>query len=150
MQAHQSNGPRVRIVKFFNFQDKIQVMCAARAKGKDLCDGQEIMFIPDLSTELHRRRKGFDRVKQQLMTMNIRYGIIYPAKLQVTSDGQARESKTPAEDEKFIEGLLAAKYTHRKTEMICYFSQVNCLPKTVLDLSFCGSVTCTRIHHALF
>ena len=84
-------------------------MRAARAKGKVFCSDHEIMFFPDLSSELHRRRRGFDRVKQQLMSMNIRYGRIYPAKLRVTSDGQSREFETPAEAEKFIQDLQCTK-----------------------------------------
>lgn len=80
MQFNRSTRPRVLIVKFLNFQDKIRVMRAARVKGKVVCDGQKIMFFPDLPTELHHRRKGFDRFKQQLMSMNVRYGIIYPGK----------------------------------------------------------------------
>lgn len=104
-QPNRSTTPRVIIVKFLNFQDKVRVMRASRAKGKVIYAGQEIMFFPDLSAELHRRRRGFDRVKQQLRSMNIRYGIIYPAKLRVSSDGQTREFETPADAEKFIQGL---------------------------------------------
>lgn len=104
-QPNRSAIPRVLIVKFLNFQDKVRVMRAARAKGKVICGGQEIMFFPDLSAELHRRRRGFDRVKQQLRSMNIRYGIIYPSKLRVSSDGQTREFESPADAEKFIQGL---------------------------------------------
>jgi len=68
---------------FLNFHDNIRVMRAAGAKGKVICGGQEIMFFPDLSTELHHRRRGFDRVKQQLRLISIGYRIIYPAKLRV-------------------------------------------------------------------
>lgn len=81
-------------------------MRAARAKGKVMCGNQEVMFFPDLSTELHRRRRCFDLVKQQLRSLNIRYGIVYPARLQVSSDGQTQEFDSPAEDaEKFIHSL---------------------------------------------
>lgn len=108
-QPNRPPIPRVLIVKFLNFQDKIRVMRAARAKGKVIYGGQEIMFFPDLSAELHRRRRGFDRVKQHLRSMNIRYGIMYPAKLRVSCDGQTREFETPAEAEKFVQGLQNAK-----------------------------------------
>ncbi|KAL3976484.1 zinc finger and BTB domain-containing protein 44 [Sarotherodon galilaeus] len=93
-----------RLPKFLNFQDKVRVMRAARAKGKVTCGGR-ILFFPDLSAELHRRRRCFDRVKEQLRSMNISYGIIYPAKLRVSSDGQICEFETPAEAEKFVQGL---------------------------------------------
>lgn len=104
-QPNRSTAPRVIIVKFLNFQDKVRVMRASRSKGKVIYAGQEIMFFPDLSAELHRRRRGFDQAKQQLRSMNIRYGIVYPAKLRVSSDGQTREFGTPADAEKFIQRL---------------------------------------------
>lgn len=72
-QPNRSTRPRVLIVKFLNFQDKVCVMRAARAKGKVMCGDQGIMFFPDLSAELHRRRRCFDVVKQQLRSLNIRY-----------------------------------------------------------------------------
>uniref|UniRef100_A0A3B3S9S0 L1 transposable element RRM domain-containing protein n=1 Tax=Paramormyrops kingsleyae TaxID=1676925 RepID=A0A3B3S9S0_9TELE len=62
-------------------------------------------FLPDISAELHRRRRCFDRVKQQLRSINIHYRIIYPATLRVSSDGQMREFETSAEAEKFVQGL---------------------------------------------
>ncbi|KAL3975004.1 hypothetical protein ACER0C_023630 [Sarotherodon galilaeus] len=104
-QPNRPPTPRVLIVKFLNFQDRVRVMRAAMTKGKVICGGQEVMFFPDLSTDLHRRRRGFDRVKQQLRSMNIRYGLIYPAKLRVSSDGLTYVFETPADVEKFIQGL---------------------------------------------
>lgn len=104
-QPNRPPSPRVLIVKFLNFQDKVRVMRAAMAKGKVICGGQEVMFFPDLSTDLHRRRRGFDRVKQQLRAMNVRYGLIYPAKLRVSSGGHTHVFETPADAEKFIRGL---------------------------------------------
>lgn len=41
--------------------------------------------------------------------MNIRYGIIYLAKLRVSCDGQTCEFETPAEAEKFVHGLQNTK-----------------------------------------
>uniref|UniRef100_A0A3B4F0H5 L1 transposable element RRM domain-containing protein n=1 Tax=Pundamilia nyererei TaxID=303518 RepID=A0A3B4F0H5_9CICH len=101
-QPNRPPSPRVLIVKFLNFQDKVRVMRAAMDKGKVICGGQEVMFFPDLSTDLHRRRRGFDRVKQQLRAMNVRYGLIYPARLRVSSGGHMHVFETPADAEKFI------------------------------------------------
>lgn len=81
------------------------MMRAARPIGKVTHDRREILFFCDLSAELHHRRRFFDRVKQQLSSMNIRYRITYPAKLRVLSDGQIREFETTAEAEKFVQGL---------------------------------------------
>lgn len=101
-------SPRVIIMKFLNFQDQVRVLRAARAKGKVLYRDQEVKFFPDISAELHRQRRRFDGVKQQLRVLNIRFGIIYPAKLRLTINGQVREFENPAEAEKFVQGLPRA------------------------------------------
>lgn len=41
-QPNRPAIPRVLIVKFLNFQDKVRVMWAARTKGKVICGGHEI------------------------------------------------------------------------------------------------------------
>lgn len=108
-QPNRAATPRVLIVKFLKFQDKNRAIRASRAKGKILCGGHEVMFFPDISTELHRRRRCFDGVKQQLRALNIRYGIVYPAKLRVTIDGQTKEFLSSAEAEKFVQKIQRTK-----------------------------------------
>ncbi|KAL7405053.1 hypothetical protein ABVT39_023211 [Epinephelus coioides] len=63
-------------------------MRAARAKGKVKFGEQEVMFLLDRSSEVNRQRRRFDWVKQQLRSLNIRYGMIDPAKLCLTTHGQ--------------------------------------------------------------
>ena len=88
---------RVLIITFLNFQDKVRAMRAARTK--------EVMFFPDISEELQRQRRRYEGVKQQLRSLDIRYGIVYPAKLHMTADGRTHKFNSPADTEKFIEGL---------------------------------------------
>lgn len=107
-QSGRSSLPRVLIVKFLNFQDKVRVMRAVRIKGKIMYGDNEIRFFPDLSAELHRQRRRFDGVKQRLRSLNVNYGIVYPAKLRLTVDGQTREFEDPVDAEKFIKGLQRA------------------------------------------
>ncbi len=99
------SSPRVLIMKFLNFQDKTRVMRAVRAKGRVMYGEQEIKVFPDLSAEVLRQRRRFDGVKQRLRSMNIIYGLIYPAKLRLTVDGQTREFEDPPDAEKFIQGI---------------------------------------------
>ena len=112
-QSGRTSSPRVLIIKFLNFQDKVRATRAARAKGKVMCGGQEVMFFPDLSAELHRQRRRFDGVKQQLRSLNIRYGIMYPAKLRLTFNGQTREFDSPADAEKFVQGIQCPEDAER-------------------------------------
>lgn len=71
-------------------------------------DEQEVRIFPDLSAELHRQRRCFDGVKQQLRSLNINYGIVYPAKLRLTTDGQTCEFEDAADTEKFLQGIESA------------------------------------------
>lgn len=99
------SSPRVLIMKFLNFQDKVRVMRAARSKGRIMYGEREIKFFPDLSAELLRLRRRFDGVKQRLRSLNITYGLVYPAKLRLTVNGQTREFEDPTDVEKFIQEI---------------------------------------------
>lgn len=68
----------------------------------------EVRFFPDLSADLHRQRRRFDGGKQRLRSMNVNYGIVYPAKLRLTIDGQTREFEDPVEADKFLQGIQSA------------------------------------------
>lgn len=100
-----TNRPRVMIMKFLNFQDVVRVMREARQKGRVMYGDQEIKFFPDLSAEVLRQRRRFDDIKQRLRSLNLRYGIVYPAKLRVTVNGQTREFEDPSDAEKFLQGI---------------------------------------------
>lgn len=53
--------PRVVIMKFLNYADKPRVMKAARSKGKILYDNQTVMFVPNVSAQLLKRRQVLTR-----------------------------------------------------------------------------------------
>uniref|UniRef100_A0A3Q0T2G0 L1 transposable element RRM domain-containing protein n=1 Tax=Amphilophus citrinellus TaxID=61819 RepID=A0A3Q0T2G0_AMPCI len=101
-QSAPGNSPRVIIVKFLNYQDKVRVMTAARLKGKVMYNGSHVMFFPDLSTEVLKRRKQYNQVKQQLRDLNINFGLIFPAKMRIFHRGNRFLFHTPSEVEEFI------------------------------------------------
>lgn len=86
-RAHRLSGPkpvgvgppRPLIMKFLNYRDKVRVQDAARRMGKILFKGHQVMLFPDVSAELHKQRRGFDRVKRKLRELKVQYGIIFPA-----------------------------------------------------------------------
>lgn len=95
-------------MKFLKYADKFRVMKAARSKGEILYDNQRVMFFPDVSADLVRRRKIFDSVKKELASLSIptlRYGIIHPAKLLVTVEGRRHIFDTAAAAKDFVHGL---------------------------------------------
>lgn len=106
-QKNMSNtaAPRTMIMKFLNYKDKMTVIRAARAKGQILFKNRPVRFYEDLATGVHKKQKEFDAVRQQLRSMGIRYGMIPPARLIVTHNGQSRIFNLPGEAENFVKAL---------------------------------------------
>lgn len=102
-----SNFPRVLIARFLNSSDKDRVTAAARAKGKVMFEGREVMFFQDVSNATAKKRKGFDDVKKTLRDMNIQYGMMHPAKLRVTHDGKTEFFDNPGQVKTFIMNIKA-------------------------------------------
>ena len=100
-----SSPPRVIIMKFLNYQDKMRVMSAARRRGKVMYEGRHVMFFPDLSTDVQNQRKQYNQVKQQLREMDINFGLIFPAKMRVIHQGERHLFNSPSEVEAFIKRL---------------------------------------------
>lgn len=95
-------APRVLIIKFLNYRDKMATVTAARAKGNIHYEEQQVRFYPDLAAGVHQQRKLFDPIRGELRKLGLRHGLIHPAKLLVTQDGKTFAFKTPAEAWKFI------------------------------------------------
>lgn len=100
-------APRTLIMKFLNYKDKTTVIKAARAKRPILFKNPQVRLYEDLTTGVHKKQKEFDAVRQQLRAMGIRYGMIPPARLLVTHNGQSRIFNQPAEAENFVRNLRA-------------------------------------------
>ena len=98
-------APRTLIMKFLNYKDKTTVIKAARAKRPILFKNHQVRLYEALTTGLHKKQKEFDAVKQQRRAMGIRYGMIPPARLLVTHNGQSRTFNQPAEAQNFVKNL---------------------------------------------
>ena len=55
------------------------------------------MIFPDYSLQVQKNRCSYDKVKQNLRTLEIRYMLVYPAKLKVIYQGKAIFFTTPEE-----------------------------------------------------
>ncbi|KAI2645847.1 LINE-1 type transposase domain-containing protein 1 [Labeo rohita] len=95
-----ANRPRPIVMKFLNYKDREKTLRAAR-KLKELRYGdQRVNLFPDLSAETRQRQRCFDGVKAQMKSMDIRYGMLYPAHLIVTHADKQRIFKTVSEETK--------------------------------------------------
>ncbi|KAK1886636.1 LINE-1 retrotransposable element ORF1 protein [Dissostichus eleginoides] len=120
-RAHRAFGPRppadqrprpvlIRLLKCQD-RDKILRIAAQRSrenKGPIKYDGKPVLFFPDLSASLVKRRKEYDRVKTELRSKDIPFALLHPATLRITlPDGRRRFFQTPKEAAAFLRGTPA-------------------------------------------
>ncbi len=83
-----SASPRPILVKFLHFQDKVKILRLARVKGELIHMGARIHVYPDFSAGLVKKRRQFDAVKKSLCAADMKYSLLYPAKLRVMVEGK--------------------------------------------------------------
>ena len=77
-------------------------MKAVRLKDKIIVEDGRVMLFPDLSTEVQRQRKLFDRMKQSLRQMCKEYGFLFPAKMWILHNKSWHYFTSPSQAEKCI------------------------------------------------
>jgi hypothetical protein len=88
-------------VKTPNAQNKERILKAIRGKGQVTYKGI-IRIIPDFSPETIKARTSWTDIIETLREYKCQPGILYPAKLSITIDG---ETKIFHENKKFTENL---------------------------------------------
>ncbi|KAJ8366476.1 hypothetical protein AAFF_G00353560 [Aldrovandia affinis] len=95
--------PRSFLARFHYFQEKEQVLRLAREKGRLEFQGRQVMIFPDFSAELNKRRAEYVEVKKLFREKEgVRYGLVYPARLRVSFQGQEKMFDTPQAVKDFI------------------------------------------------
>ncbi|KAK7922645.1 hypothetical protein WMY93_009547 [Mugilogobius chulae] len=99
-----SAPPRVLIMKFLNDREKTAVMQASR--NKEIIVGEhKVRFYPDLAAGVLKQRKQFDSVRQLLRKMDIRHGMLVPARLVLTHKNKTHTFVCPSEAESFVRSI---------------------------------------------
>lgn len=108
-RAHRSLGPQPPhgskpfIVRFHNYLHKERVLLWAK-KNRDVSyEGKPIRIFEDFSAALAKKRASFNKVKSSLYKDGIRFGVIYPARLRMTINGQTRIFDSAEEAERFYQ-----------------------------------------------
>lgn len=79
----------------------------AREKGNIQLGNNKVAIFPDFSAEIQRRRQGFTEVKRRLRIHNIKYAMLFPARLRVEQDGRAFFFEDPEEAITWLERRAA-------------------------------------------
>lgn len=86
--------PRTFIAKFLNFRDRNVILRLSREKGNIPIGNEMVAVLP----EVQRKRLTFTEVKRCLCVKNVKYAMLFPARLLVEGDDKVH----------FFENLEAA------------------------------------------
>lgn len=100
--------PRHVLIRLLKCQDRDKILhiAAQRSRknnGPIMYEEKPVLFFPDLSASLMKRRKEFDQVKRELRSKDIPFALLHPATLRITlPDGGRKFFKTPKEAAAFL------------------------------------------------
>ncbi|KAL7387382.1 hypothetical protein ABVT39_022728 [Epinephelus coioides] len=94
-------GPRPILVKLFLLQDKVKILRLAQTKRNFFSVGC-VYIYPDYSAGVLQKRHEFNNIKKKLRELNIKYSLLYPATLKVTTNGKSRLFCCPDDVETFL------------------------------------------------
>ncbi|CAM4672382.1 unnamed protein product [Leuciscus chuanchicus] len=84
--------PRAIVAKLHYFQDCVEVLNRARTRAPLRYNGESIAIFPDYTTRVAKARAAFTEVRKLLHNrQNVRFGILFPARLRVTHNGEEKE-----------------------------------------------------------
>ena len=93
--------PRHVLIRLLKCQDRDKILHIAAQRfrknnGPVMYEDKPVLFFPDLSASLMKRRKEFDQVKRELRSKDILFALLHPATLRVTlPDGGRKFFQTP-------------------------------------------------------
>lgn len=119
-RAHRTLGqkpapgqrPRAVLVRLLKYQDRETILKVAAKVSRTnktpiTFDGEPVMFFPDLSASLVKRRREYDQVKRRLRSAGMDYSLLHPATLRIRlQDGKYKFFKTPKDATAFVDSAL--------------------------------------------
>ena len=85
------------MTKNLNYRNRDTILKAAREKVPLKFENHTITIYPDYTKRVQESRKSFLSVKQKLRAMDIKYMLLYPARLRVIYNGQSHFFEQPEE-----------------------------------------------------
>lgn len=89
--------PRTFIAKLMNFRDRDAILRLARTKGNIPFQSGHVMAFPDFSAEIQKQRARFGEIKRRLRVQNLKYAMLFPARLRVVGENRAHFFDDPAQ-----------------------------------------------------
>ena len=100
--------PRPMIVRMQRYLAKEAILKLARNKREVLFQDMRVKIFPDITPEISRRRAQFSDIRMKLRKAEVRHGLLFPATLIVTYNGQTRLYKDCNEAETFYRKVIGS------------------------------------------
>ncbi|KAE8292510.1 LINE-1 retrotransposable element ORF1 protein [Larimichthys crocea] len=97
--------PRPILARFLRSSDRDAVLRAARNKGKLSWGNTTIMLFPDYSRATQMKRDKFKECKKKLHEREVRFRMLFPAKLRIETGQGERAFECPREAMAFIDAM---------------------------------------------
>lgn len=113
--AHRSLAPKPKhgtpphpmIVKVHHFQVKQRILRLAREKTPLIFSGHPVCIFPDFTVDVAKQRAAFANIRQKLQDATVKYGLFFPARLQITFNNEKYLFTTLEAAEKFYMERIA-------------------------------------------
>lgn len=105
--------PRPIIAKLHYFQDCVEILRLAKEAGDSLrYEEVAISIFPDYPPSVARARAAFNDVKHLLRGReDVRYGVLYPAKLRITFKGTRKDFLDPRQAMSYVKSNIVVEET---------------------------------------
>ncbi|KAJ1156366.1 hypothetical protein NDU88_009088 [Pleurodeles waltl] len=100
-----ANRPSPIIACLLRHVQTRQLLQAARAHGPFWSDDLEVRLTDDFSKETNDRRRAFLDLRPCLRQLDVKYGLIEPAQVWITKNGESQDFYDPVDLQVFLEGL---------------------------------------------
>ena len=95
--------PRTIIARIFNYRDRDTILQAARVAPPVKCDNATVSWYPDFTLQVQQQRREFLEVKKALRQQELRYAMLFPARLRVVADDKVHFFLDPGEAWQWLE-----------------------------------------------
>ncbi|GAA6090575.1 uncharacterized protein LOC117469232 [Tachysurus ichikawai] len=109
-QPGNGQPPRAFVIKCHYYREKESILRKAVTSPKLVSENGDIIRVfPDYTQNVARQRAAFGQVRQLLRQCEgIKYGLLYPAKLRITTrDGQQKSFTDPEKAATFVRELMS-------------------------------------------
>lgn len=94
-----SQPPRAIFIRLLRWSDRKNILQAAGKKSSLFWEGTRFFVRQDLSARVQQQRAAYSDIIEKIKSKGYRFGILYPARLIITIDGQRLTYGSTAEAE---------------------------------------------------